>query len=61
MNRCVLVTGASGAIGGAIAAGFAAKGDAVVLGCRTGLVAAQAICADIETQGGRALAAAGGV
>jgi 3-oxoacyl-[acyl-carrier protein] reductase len=58
MNRRVLVTGASGAIGSAIALAFAGEGDNVVLGCRSGLKAAQNLCAEIEKRGGRALAVA---
>lgn len=52
---CVLVTGASGGIGSAIAAGFAAAGHPVVLGCRTGLARVQAQAAAITAAGGRAL------
>lgn len=61
MNRCVLVTGASGAIGSAIAMAFAGEGDNVVLGCRSSFEAAQNLCVQIEKQGGRALAVAADV
>jgi NAD(P)-dependent dehydrogenase (short-subunit alcohol dehydrogenase family) len=54
MNRVVVVTGASGGVGRAVAREFASRGDAVALLARgeTGLKAA---AEDVEELGGRAL------
>lgn len=61
MNRTVLITGASGGIGGAAARAFAAAGDRVVLGCHKGEAKAQQLCEDICTQGGQTLVCAADV
>lgn len=57
--RTVLVTGASGGIGRAIARRFAVTGDAVVVHYRTGAEAAREAVARIEADGGEALAVGG--
>jgi NAD(P)-dependent dehydrogenase (short-subunit alcohol dehydrogenase family) len=57
----VLVTGASGGVGGGIARRFAAAGAAVGVGYGAGADRAAALVADIETSGGRAVALAADV
>lgn len=52
MKRCVLITGASGGIGAAIAHTFAKQGDSVVLGYHTGKERAEALRQAIESAGG---------
>ena len=54
-GKTALVTGAGGAIGGAIARRFAAEGAAVCIG-DLNLEGAEATVADIEAAGGKALA-----
>jgi NAD(P)-dependent dehydrogenase (short-subunit alcohol dehydrogenase family) len=55
MNRVVVVTGASGGVGRAVAREFAKRGDAVGLLAR-GEVGLKAAAEDVEELGGRALA-----
>ncbi len=57
MARNVLVTGASGGIGGAVARRFALAGDTVMLGYHHGREKAQALCRQLQQQGCAALAA----
>lgn len=56
MARCVLITGASGGIGEALAEGFATSGYNVVLGYHTNQEKAQALCLSLDGGGGRVLA-----
>ncbi|NLW79357.1 MAG: 3-oxoacyl-ACP reductase FabG [Ruminococcaceae bacterium] len=55
MQRTVLVTGASGAIGAAIARYFARLGDKVALGCFSSRQRADALATEIKQLGGQAL------
>lgn len=61
MAQCVLVTGASGGIGQAIAATFAQSGNKVALAYHHNKTAAQNLCNSINGQGGAALAVQGNV
>lgn len=56
-GRVVLVTGAGGTLGGAIARGFGAEGASVVVGYRRSQAAAESVAADIAAAGGSACAA----
>jgi 3-oxoacyl-[acyl-carrier protein] reductase len=58
---CALVTGASRGIGAAIARAVAAEGWPVGVGYRSDQAAADAVVAEIESAGGRALAVAGDI
>lgn len=58
-TRTVLVTGASGGIGSALARRFAVAGDAVAVHYRTGAGAAREVVARIEADGGQARAVGG--
>ncbi len=55
MNNCVLVTGASGAIGGAVARAFAKQGRPLVLVYNTNADSARATEREINLSGGRAV------
>jgi 3-oxoacyl-[acyl-carrier protein] reductase len=55
-DGCALVTGASRGIGAAIARGLARDGWSVGVNYRADRDGAQAVCADIERHGGRAVA-----
>jgi 3-oxoacyl-[acyl-carrier protein] reductase len=55
-GRIALVTGASGGIGAAIARGLAAEGAAVALSYGTNAGGAERVRADVEANGGRAVA-----
>lgn len=55
-NRVAIVTGASGALGKAIAAGLAASGAAVVVNYARNAQSAQELVGSIEAAGGKALA-----
>ncbi|MGY1608767.1 SDR family NAD(P)-dependent oxidoreductase [Geodermatophilus sp. SYSU D00700] len=55
-GRTALVTGASGAIGSAIAAALAREGAAVALGWHTNQAAAETVATRIASDGGRAVA-----
>lgn len=55
MSRVVVVTGASGGVGRAVAKAFGGRGDAVALLAR-GIVGLEAAAKEVETAGGRALA-----
>ena len=56
--RRVIVTGATGSIGRAIALRLAQDGFAVTVHCRTRRVEAEALCGEIRSQGGEADAVA---
>ncbi|MGI9185667.1 MAG: 3-oxoacyl-ACP reductase FabG [Solirubrobacteraceae bacterium] len=60
-HGCALVTGASRGIGAAIARAVAAEGWPVGVGYRSDQAAADAVVAQIESAGGRALAVAGDI
>ena len=55
-GRVALVTGAGGTLGGAVARGFGREGAAVVVGYRGSQESAQAVVADIVSEGGEACA-----
>ena len=55
MRKPVLVTGASGGIGGAVAAAFAREGHPVALGCRGNAAAAARLAASLAAEGCRAV------
>ena len=55
-GRVVLVTGAGGTLGGAIAGGFGGEGASVVVGYRRSQAAAESVAADIAAAGGAACA-----
>lgn len=61
MGRSVLITGASGGIGSAAARAFAAAGDRVALCAHGHPERAAALCEELRTAGGEALALAGDV
>ena len=56
-DRVVLVTGAGGTLGGAIARGFGGEGASVVVGYRRSQSAAESVAAEIAAAGGSACAA----
>ena len=56
-GRVVLVTGAGGTLGGAIAGGFGGEGASVVVGYRQSQAAAESVAADIAAAGGSACVA----
>jgi 3-oxoacyl-[acyl-carrier protein] reductase len=56
-GRVVLVTGAGGTLGGAIARGFGGEGASVVVGYRRSQAAAESVAVDIAAAGGSACAA----
>src|SRR5689334_6008375 len=56
-GRVALVTGAGGTLGGAVAKGFGREGAAVVVGYRSSQAAAEAVVAEVESEGGAACAA----
>jgi 3-oxoacyl-[acyl-carrier protein] reductase len=60
-NGCALVTGASRGIGAAIARAVSAEGWPVGVGYRSDQAGADAVVAEIESAGGRALALAGDI
>jgi 3-oxoacyl-[acyl-carrier protein] reductase len=53
-GRVVLVTGAGGTLGGAIARGFGGEGASVVVGYRQSQAAAESVAAEIAAAGGSA-------
>jgi NAD(P)-dependent dehydrogenase (short-subunit alcohol dehydrogenase family) len=53
-GRVVLVTGAGGTLGGAIARGFGGEGASVVVGYRKSQAAAESVAAEIAAAGGSA-------
>lgn len=55
MGKTVLVTGASGAIGSAIATAFAAQGHRVALGYHTGRANAETLCENLRQSGAQAI------
>lgn len=56
-GRVAIVTGAGGALGGAIARAFGREGASVALAYRNSQASADAIVSEIEAAGGRAIAA----
>jgi 3-oxoacyl-[acyl-carrier protein] reductase len=59
--KTVVITGAAGGIGGAIARVLGAKGDNVVINYRSSAQAAKEVAKDVEAAGGKALLVAGDV
>lgn len=57
--RSIVITGASGGIGGAIARVLGAKGHNVVINYRTSVEAAKEVACDVEAAGGKAVVIAG--
>lgn len=59
--KTVVITGAAGGIGGAIARVLGARGDNVVINYRSSVEAAKEVAKDVEAAGGKALLVAGDV
>ena len=60
-DKVYLITGASRGIGAAVARGLGAKGSHVAVHYRSGRAEAEAVAADVERAGGKALLVAGDV